>query len=400
MSTSSSKPWVIWLPVVLVVAVISSGAMWYVMRPPAEVGGPEGAGGMPEMMGPPPASVLSAVVRQESLSQVQRITGRLREVRRARVASEVEGKILELPVEVGDRVVAGETLLARVDGVWADLDLESAEAEVASIMATLNQSRRDLEQLIQLEKTRSAVVKEVEDQRSDVEALEAALQAAKARRARMAQSVERLEVLAPFDGRVTAKYAEVGEWAELGSELVEIVSVGSIDAVVDVPEGLVNGLEMGGVIEVEIESTSEVVEGRLVAVSPDAMNAARTFPAKIRLDDGGGRLLAGMSVRARVPVGSREPVLLVSRDAVQFGSGTPTVWVAAEMPDQSMPAAMPVIVQVLFPTGADYAVRAAPGGPAGMPPMLFEGAQVVVQGAEWLFPTRPLMIQPAPTVAR
>ncbi|WP_428389667.1 efflux RND transporter periplasmic adaptor subunit [Mucisphaera sp.] len=392
MSANNKKLWVVFALVALIPATLSIIATYalvtYATTQEEQAGPPPG-----EMGGPPPASVIVAPVRQQTISRTQQITGRLREIRRAQVAAEVEGRITDLPVEVGDTVTAGQTLLARIDGIWASLDLEAAEAEIVSIQVSRDQAQRDLDQLIQLRETRSAVEKEVEDQRALVASYDAALRAAEARRNRARQSVERVEVLAPFDGRVTAKHAEVGEWAELGAELVEVVSTGQIDAEADVPESLVAQIEIGQQVEVEIESLGTVKTGEIVAIAPDADNMARTFPVKIRLDDHDGKLLAGMSVQARMPVGPPADVLLVPRDAVQFGTGTPTVWIV--VPTDSMPMTLPVVVNILFPYADGYAVRQAPGGPQGPP--LMPGTSVVTQGAEWLFPTRPLILQPEDT---
>ncbi|QDU71247.1 Multidrug resistance protein MdtA precursor [Mucisphaera calidilacus] len=349
------------------------------------------------MQGPPPAEVLVGTVTRAELQRVQELTGRLREVKRARVSAEVEGKIVELPVSTGDKVIAGETLLARIDGIWAELDLQAAEASIESIEVSLERARRDLEQLEQLRKTRSAVEKEVEDQRSSVKSLEAQLNAAKAVRDRTRQSVSRVNVYAPFDGRVTAKLAEIGEWATVGADIVEIVSSGQVDARIDVPEQLVGYLTAGQRIEVVVDTLEQPLIGLVDSIAPDTSNAARTYPVEIRLDDLDGRLLVGMSVVARIPIGEPSEVLLVPRDAVQFGTGTPTVWVAFPQEGQPMPMAMPVVVQILYPTGDRYAVRPAPGGPPMPGPLLDEGYTVVTQGAEWLFPTRPLITIPDET---
>ncbi len=47
-------------------------------------------------------------------------------------------------------------------------------------------------------------------------------------------------MLAPFDGLVVSKMAEVGRWVDPGDAVIEVVSRGTIDAVVDVPERLID----------------------------------------------------------------------------------------------------------------------------------------------------------------
>lgn len=403
METKSTSPWAIWLPLIILSAALSSAATWYVFAGPttangqqAEQAGEEADPGMAGGM--PPSQVMVGTIIRDTRQSIQELTGRLREIRRASVASEVEGKIIEIPVDVGDDVQQDKTVLARIDGVWADLDLKADEASIRSIEVSLEQARRDLLHLEKLRETRSAVEKEVEDQRSEVQALEAELKAAEARRNRSLKAVERIEVRAPFNGRVTAKHAEIGEWAEIGADLVEIVSSGQIDAVIDVPEQLVSSITLGQQVEVIVETQPDPITGKIIAISPDAANLARTYPVKIRMDDLQGRLLSGMSVIARIPTGKPRSVLLAPRDAVQFSTGTPTIWVGLPgESEEAMPFAMPVLVRILFPSGENYAVEPIPGGPEQTEALLKEGAMVVTQGAEWLAPTQPLIPIPDST---
>ena len=74
-------------------------------------------------MGMWPATVRVGVAETQKLRPRLAVIGRLREVRLATVAAEVEGKVLAVPVQEGDPVVGGQTVLAEIDGVWAGLDL-------------------------------------------------------------------------------------------------------------------------------------------------------------------------------------------------------------------------------------------------------------------------------------
>ena len=127
----------------------------------------------------------------------------------------------------------------------------------------------------------------------------------------------------------------------------------------------------------------------LVAVNPSGSSAARTFPVKVRLNDPDGKLKPGMSVTARVPMGQRVDVLTVPSDAVHQSAAGAVIWVEVNG------AAMPVAVKVLFSEGDRYAVKpiqtdGGPGG-AGLSPQ----TRVVIEGAERLFPGRPLkLIEP------
>ncbi len=355
--------------------------------------------GSPPPAGPPPALVRVGAVASELVQNQWNVVGRLAQVRRAVVAAEQSGRVVAVQAEEGDAVTGNKTVLAKIDDVWAKLDLRTTEAKVqqtearvAETDARLDQSRRDLRALEDLLASNSAKPREVEDQRATVaedkaqlDYAHAQLAAAQVEHDRSKENLARLTIVAPFDGVVVKKLTEVGEWVNKGSGVAEIISTGTIDAVIDVPEKYVNYLRPGQNLEVVIESLSVEVTGRVASITPLGSTAARTFPVKVRIDDRQGKLKSGMSVVARVPTGRKSRQLTVPRDAVQRSAVGNAVWLNLDG------KAMPVSVKVLFGVGDRYAVAPVGGGPPLMP-----GMQVVIEGAERLFPTQPLIVQNRP----
>lgn len=356
-----------------------------------EAGGPPGGGAPP---GPYPASVRVDKVKTQMLRKRIAVVGRLHELQRATVAAEVEGKILEVPVQEGDPVIAGKTVLARIDGVWAEQNLKSAEADVAAAQATLDQSELDLKYLEQLREAQSAKPKEVDDMRAQVASDRARLSSVVADRDRARREVERLVVLAPFDGTVTRKITEVGQWVAPGDDIVEVISQGQVDAIADVPEDAIDQVRLGDNATVIIDPLGLNVAGEVVAINPNGQNAARTFPIKVRLDDQGGKLKAGMSVTVWLPIGAEAEYLTVPHDAVIYTVDGKHVWVGVPGAEGSpMPSAASVAVRPLF--AQDDRVAVEPIQPTESK-LLADGTTVVVEGAETLSPGQPLMDVDAP----
>ena len=115
---------------------------------------------------------------------------------------------------------------------------------------------------------------------------------------------------------VVAKHVELGGHVTVGTPIVEIVASGTLDAQLMVPESVVNLLQVGQELSIEIDPLREEVTGKVTSVTPYGPMASRTFPVRIRLDDQGGKLKVGMSVTASIPMGSEHEALVVSRDAV------------------------------------------------------------------------------------
>lgn len=393
-------------PVMLLGSLLLGGCGQGDQADPA--GGAAGGPGGAAPQGPPPALVRLATVKQEEMASRWDVVGRLVELQRSAVAAEQSGRIVEMNVDVGDKVIgpiddggaatapseSGATVLARIDPTWATLRhqeavarVKQAEANLAASEADLATSTRNLGFLRDLHDTASVRPKEFQDaqdqQAADmarVQSARADLESARAEFERTEANLERLDVVAPFDGTVVKKMVEVGQWVSEGMPVAEIVSRGQIDALVNVPESLVNQVPMGQELELVIEPLRQVRTGRVVAVVPDADNAARTFPVKVRLSDEDGLLKPGMSVTGRVPTSVKQMVLTVPVDAVSQTATGPVIW--ASLNGQ----AMPVGVEVLFSEGDRMAIRAATADSPLRP-----GLEVVIEGAERLFPTRPLM---------
>lgn len=345
--------------------------------------------------GPPPASVKVAKVGKRLAKQRIQVVGRLMEVKRSTVASEVEGRVVELLTPGGRDVVGGQTVIARIDPVWSELLVEQAAADLAAAQATSVQSANELKRYEALAKRGSADVQELEQAQAQADsdaakvlALDAALHLAQETR-------KRVQIIAPFDGTVSKKLTEKGQWLDPGSAVVEIVSRGLIDAVIDVPEQYISSIQKGTPIEITIGPLNETIQGEVVAMNPDGSNAARTYSVKVRFDDRDGLFKVGMSVTARVPVRGEAQYLVVPRDAVQYSDSGAQVWMSVRMPgaeEGAMPQGMPMPVEVVFGDGDVFAIVPKPKV-AGM--NLFPGMDVVVEGAERVFPTRPLLVMNA-----
>ena len=207
----------------MAIALVMSGAVWLVMsRQYGERFEAKVQAGVDEKMaemagapqGAPPTEVVTAEVAHETVQHRVRVIGRLRAVRRATVASEVEGRVLEVRVDVGSEVVGGETVIAVVDDVWAQLAIEQTEADLSAAQARADRSARDLASLESLGQRNASDQRAIDDAKAaaDADAAEVLAFAAALHRAEVTR--DRVTVVAPFDGVVTKKIAEQGQWLD------------------------------------------------------------------------------------------------------------------------------------------------------------------------------------------
>jgi len=338
--------------------------------------------------GPPvaQAALVRVALAREDLIQPERpVVGRLVEVRKTSVSSEVPGTIVAMDVEDGSPVIGGKTVLVKVDGTWTNLAIEKQKARIEAIAAQVKMEEANLRRLTQTLAASVATPQEYEDQAALTEQRRAEMKEAQAQLADLQEQGRRLVIVAPFDGWVTRRYAELGQRLSVGSPVVDIVSRGTIYAEVNVPESIINSMTLGMSVPVRIDPLGQVITGKLATINPDGASASRTYPVRIAMDDQQGALKVGMSVTAILPVGAKSRQIMVSPDAILTKPDGSTVWVVAPDDNKDL-RARPVPVEIVATAGGLNAVR--PVGKSA----LADNAQVVIEGAERLDPNQSVRI--------
>ncbi len=345
-----------------------------------------------------PAVVTVDAVRLESVQQHRRVTGELRAVRRSSVATREAGLVIEVPVREGTRVKAGD-VLARLDSGILQLELKRAEADEAAAAgivdernANLSWREREFELYKQSAERGASNVKELLDAeatatiaRTRVMQAERLAGVAAARVELLKKRLADMTVTAPFDGVVLARRAELGEWVGEGDPLVELVSVGEVEAWLDIPQRYFADVAQRQIeITISIDSIQERAGADRLRIIPQVDPRSRSFTVVVRFDDHDGRLTPGMSLSAWVPTGGRSDAFTVSNDAVLRNDVGAYVYVARAGGPDTPALATPANVQVRFPVDDRIVVEST---------ALQPGDLVVVEGNERLFPGAPVIPQ-------
>ena len=122
------------------------------------------------------------------------------------------------------------------------------------------------------------------------------------------------KITAPFDGVITRKLADVGDLATPGKPLLEMEDTKSLRLEADVPEAIIEHLELGAKFNVRIASQPNELEGVVSEIAPAGDPNSRTFVVKLDLPPSAG-LRAGQFGRVAIPV-SETAALRVPASAV------------------------------------------------------------------------------------
>lgn len=226
-----------------------------------------------------------AAVETSSTPRSLRFPGTVRSERRARLAFELSGRIAERPVEIGDRVKAGQTV-ALLDEQELSNGLAAAQGTLAQMEARLLQAQQEGARVESLFDSGAATQEELEESGAATSSLEAGRSTAQAQAAEARRRLKDARLLAPFDGIVSQVSMEPGEVASSGSTVIEISGDGRLEVEVGVPEGLVARLRPGSEVVVELPMIAgRRVAGTLRSVG-GAAGAGSLFPVVISLAEG------------------------------------------------------------------------------------------------------------------
>ena len=218
--------------------------------------------------------VSTEAVGRRTLVEVVTASGKIEPKRKVDISADISGRVVQLGVEEGQWVNAGDVLL-RIDPTQYSSAVRRNEALVqqsrareAQSRAQLTKAQSDLRRAEQLQQTNELVsAVDVENARTQAQVAEQELQAARfavsQAQAALTESRDQLSkttILAPMSGRVTRLNIELGETAVVGtmnnpgSLLLTIADLSVMEAKVEVDETDVPGLTVGDSATVKVDA--------------------------------------------------------------------------------------------------------------------------------------------------
>ena len=279
--------------------------------------------------------------------------------RRATVSSKVTGKVVEIFVEEGQAVRAGQ-VLARLDDAQARAALAYAEAQwsaaqksFAEDQARLREAELNLQRRDRLLKDGVVGRAEVDTARAEVDSLKARI-AYTQEQVAVAEAQVRLRrtdlqdmvVRAPFSGVAISKDAQPGEMISPVSAgggftrtgIGTIVDMSSLEIEVDVNEGFINRVRSGQKVTAVLDAYPNwSIPAHVITTVPTADRQKATVRVRIAFEKLDPRILPDMGVkvsflREEDAAADARPVarVLVPKAAVRSVDGRTVVFVVRD----------------------------------------------------------------------
>jgi membrane fusion protein (multidrug efflux system) len=271
-----------------------------------------------------PTAVETVKVETQTLVDETQAVGSLRSRQGVMLRPEVGGRVKEIFFNDGQRVRKGQVMVQFEDQLQ-QAQLSQAKAEMS--IAEANHKRN--QELV----AQNFISKRSLDESG------AALEVNRAKLALADATLQRLKVLAPFDGITGLKQVNVGDYLKDGADIVNVEDLEAVLLDFRLPERFQAKIRSGQ----KAQLTVDALPGRpftaiVQAVDPLIEANGRSVGVRGCIDNRQQQLRPGMFARVNAVFGSRENAMVIPEEAIipQGGRTFVVKVVAGEKPDSLM----------------------------------------------------------------
>jgi len=313
-----------------------------------------------------PTLIQVAVVTRQDIRRTVEVVGSFTADDEVVISSEVDGRVTDVHVGMGDRVEKGEVLVeiaptelqlvseqqrAALEQVRARLGLTDGETTLRDVRdaATVKRAAADLADMEQKYQRARELLEEGLLPRQSFEEAEArykssqanydvALQEVRILLATLKQYVATSElaekklrdtrILAPFSGFVKGKDVSAGQYLRVQAPVVTLVNVDWVKVPLQIPEKMAGWIRVGQMVTISVDAYPDrKFTGRISRINPTVDPETRAFAALARVENPEGFLKPGFFLRASIPSDQVESLLAIPQTALVYAYGVYSVYV-------------------------------------------------------------------------
>ncbi len=272
-------------------------------------GAPAASGTTPGAPQRPPAVEVAKVESALLVDETQSV-GSLRSFQGVMLRPEVGGRVSQVLFKDGQKVKKGQVLVQFDDQLPA---AQMAQAKAELSIAQANHTRNQ-----------ELVAQNFISKRS-LDESDAALQVAQAKLALAQATLQRLKVLAPFDGTAGLRQINVGDYLKDGTDMVNVEDIEAVLLDFRLPERFQNKIKPGQKAQV----TMDAVPGRkftaiIQAIDPLIDANGRSVGVRGCIDNRQMQLRPGMFARVNAVFGERADAMVIPEEAIVPQGGRST----------------------------------------------------------------------------
>lgn len=329
---------ILWIAVVVVILVVASAMFEFLHK------------GNVHSVAPRAAAVVE--VTRGNLASALTVAGQFEPYQEVDLHAKVSGYIRWIKVDIGDRVKLGEVLADlevpelqdQLQGAQAEVrhsqsEIGRAQSEVTSAEATHAALHAEFTRLQAASKARPGLIaeQELDDARSKDQQSQAQIGVAKASLNAMEQQLgvsnanshriqtlsDYEQIISPFTGVVTMRYADTGSLIQAGTssdtQSMPVVRVAQSDLLrlrMPVPESDVPYIHIGGTVQIKVNSTGRAFIGKIIRFTRALDANTRTMLTEVDVPNPDLILSPGMYAETKIQLQQKNNTLILPTQAV------------------------------------------------------------------------------------
>ena len=280
-----------------------------------------------------PVKVAVAPVSRLPFTRYLEAIGELEAVEQVSVPAEIGGRIVDLPIESGQRVERGQVLVRLNDA--------PERGQQVRLQGQVDNTRVRLDRLKQLIHSNAVSREALDDAQAEYTTARGALQEL------MAQ-IEQRTIRAPFAGTLGIRKVHVGQYVNPGDTLINLIGNKGLFVNFSVPEQALAHFKTGSPLQIELDALPGQAVTAVVSSVDPFLDRTRTLSVQARLQAPPASALPRMFARVRLPQAMPENTLSLPETAVTYSAYGEDVYVVQPAHDEK---SAPTVRRVSVKTG-------------------------------------------------
>lgn len=291
-----------------------------------------------------------AQVSSDDIISNVKISGRVQAAMEVSVVPKINGKVMQVKGDVGQRVRKGDVLVVLDDSdIRARIKVNQAAVQLSrsgqqSAVIAYEEAKTNLDRSRYLFQQGAISQKQLEDAEnafsraaasyapnSSSTQTSAQIQQAQAQLEAAQVELANTKVVAPIDGIIAARNIDPGEMASPSAPLFTIVNTDQMLVEANLAENEVNIIKVGTNVQVNVSAAGDKpFQGIVESISPAANNATKAYPIKIKMKNDGQLLKSGMMAELQLTSQAKHNVLVIPKGAILDRGGDKVVFVVKD----------------------------------------------------------------------
>ena len=240
------------------------------------------------------------------------------------VKPEINGKIDQLAVDLGDHVKKG-AILVSLDDKELQNKRSSYLTDIERSKLQLEQADRNFGRAEELFKGGLLPKQDYENTRTDFALAKNSLERAQRELAILEEQLTKTKIIAPFDCTILTRPVSMGQAVSgsggfnSGTEVLTIADLNAMVINAHINQADITRLKVDQEVEVTLEAVADVrIVGKVERIAPQATikNATKGFAVRVVLKNLDDKVRPGMTANIKIPVGSVDNVVSLPLAAV------------------------------------------------------------------------------------